>query len=640
MAASSDRTRVAAPPRRPLLIYDGDCGFCRLWIARWKEMTREAVDYAPSQEAAARFPDIPPEDFDRSVQLIEPDGSVFSGAEGVFRALAHGPRRGFPLWAYEHVPGAALVTEGAYEAVAGHRPFFSLLTRLVWGRSVEKPRYTISSGLFLRLVGIVYLAAFLSLWLQIDGLAGSDGILPAARFLDSVRSQTGGERYWFYPPLCWLDASDAFLNILCGGGAFLSVLVILGVAPAPCLFLLWLSYLSLTIVCREFLGFQWDNLLLETGFLAILAAPLGLRCGLALSREPPRLVQLLVRLLLFRLIFSSGVVKFASGDPNWRNFTALQYHYETQPIPNSLSWYMHQLPASFQKLSCTVTFFCELLVPLFVFAPRRLRYFAFAGIVGLQVLLELTGNYAFFNWLTIVLCVPLLDDSAWPGRWREKLAAGREVVRRPGSRGVGAAAAPRWPVWITAPLSIVIFIVGTVHLAGSFRKRIAWPRPVLALTSAISPLRSVNGYGLFMVMTTRRPEIIIEGSNDGKTWLPYEFKWKPGDLKRRPPWVAPHQPRLDWQMWFAALADYRSNPWFLDFLTRLLQGSPDVLALLERNPYPSSPPRYIRASIYDYRFTSWDERRPDGSWWLREYKGLYCPVVSLRRDPASPLGNR
>lgn len=268
--------RVATPPSKPLLVYDGDCKFCALWIRRWRQLTGDAVDYLPSQDPqiGARFPEIPREQFEKSVQLIEPAGEVHSGAEAVFRALARNPKWQWPLNFYESSPAFAKFTEGAYRLVANHRTAFSLATRFLWGRHVERPDYLLTRWIFLRALGIIYLIAFVSLWTQLSGLIGHNGILPADKLMSAARQQIsaagiGLDRFRELPTLCWFNSSDGFLEFQCGAGVVLAGLLILGIAPAPCLALLWILYLSLTTVCGDFLGYQWDNLLLEAGFLAI-----------------------------------------------------------------------------------------------------------------------------------------------------------------------------------------------------------------------------------------------------------------------------------------------------------------------------------------------------------------------------------
>ncbi|HKS97174.1 MAG TPA: lipase maturation factor family protein, partial [Terriglobia bacterium] len=406
----------------------------------------------------------------------------------------------------------------------------------------------------------------------------------------------------------------------------LALLVILGIATGPSLAAAWVFYLSLVTVGGDFMSFQWDILLLEAGFLGIFFAPWT---WLEPPWRPPRVsppsrtVLWLLRWLLFRLLFLSGTVKLQSGDPTWRHLTALEYHYYTQPLPTPIAWYMNQLPGWFQELSVVLVFAVEIGVPFLIFFPRRLRLTGAALMALLQILIALTGNYTFFNLLALVLCLLLLDDAFvarfLPRRLAERIAG--EASERPRRSGAACLA--------VAVLAVVILTASGAELAGRFLSPRAAPRPARHLLAWLEPFHLVNGYGLFAVMTTSRLEIIVQGSNDGVTWQDYEFKYKPGDVKRPPPWVAPNQPRLDWQMWFAALGRFQENPWFVNFMARLLEGSPDVLALLERNPFPTAPPRYVRALVYDYHFTDFAERRATGAWWHRELKAMYFPEVSL-----------
>jgi predicted DCC family thiol-disulfide oxidoreductase YuxK len=608
----------------PLLVYDGDCSFCRLWIARWQSYTGDRVEYAPFQEVAARFPQIPREDFARSLQLVMPGGAIYSAAHAVFRTLAYAPGQSGMLWAYRHLPGVASLSEWAYRVVAHHRDFFYKVTRLLWEKHLERPSFFISNWLFLRFLGVIYLIAFLSLSSQITGLIGRQGILPVGQYLEFVRSQIGIERYFYFPSLVWLNASDGFLRFLTLGGAGFSLLVILDIATLPVLIILFLFYLSLVTAGQSFMAFQWDALLLETGFLAILLAPSRLFPRFAKAAEPSKSVLWLFRLLLFRLMFSSGAAKLLSGDPAWRHLTALQFHYEAQPLPTPIAWYMNLLPAWFQTTSAGVMFFVELFVPFLIFAPRRPRHIAAGSLVFFQVLIGLTGNYTFFNLLTIALCLLLFDDAAL----RTLIS-----IRQPNlARGAGdTTGRPRVKRWLITPLAALLAVAGLLEIAELFLRN-QLPRLALALLAVLQPMRIINSYGLFAVMTTSRPEIIVEGSNDGETWTPYEFKYKPGDLRRAPPWIEPFQPRLDWQMWFAALGSYENQPWFVNLMLRLLQGAPEVLNLLGGNPFPHAPPHYVRALLDDYRFTDWVTKGEDGAWWRRKLRGVYFPVARLEEE--------
>ncbi len=618
----NSRFEVAAPPGRPLMLFDGDCGFCRLWIRRWHTATGDRIDYATSQDEGARFPEIPAGVFRRTVVLVEPDGVAYTGAEAVARARAHGTRGRWMLAAYERLPGARFAAESTYRFIAGHRTFFSRLTRFMWGPTVAKPSYVMSRNLLLRLMGIVYLIAFVSFWVQIDGLAGSDGILPASHWLDVVRAQTGPERLWRFPTLCWIDASDATLQLLCGAGAALATALALGVCPVICLALLWAAYLSLTTVSGVFLGYQWDNLLLESGFLMLFLAPRRWWCPIRYPRPPSRAGVVLMQWLVFRLYFSSGVVKLSSGDPVWRSLSALSFHYQTQPLPTWTAWYAHQLPASVQALCVASMFLIELGAPFLIVAPRRLRHGGALALLLLQAAIAATGNYGFFNILSAALLLILIDDAAWPARWHPH-PGGHPRRAQPGG-------ARRMAGWAVTALAVTIGLLGAMHLVGAFRLSPDWPAPLTRLARSAAPFRTVNGYGLFAVMTTTRHEIIVQGSEDGSTWRDYRFRWKPGDPQRAPGFTTPHMPRLDWQMWFAALGDYRSNPWLGAFLGKLLQGSPAVIGLLDGDPFEGHPPRYVRALVYDYRFTDPSQRRETGAWWIREPLGAYTPVLSLR----------
>jgi lipase maturation factor 1 len=506
---------------------------------------------------------------------------------------------------------------------------YDKVTRALWGDDLGPHSYILSRWLFLRLLGVVYFIAFLSFCIQLPALIGSNGILPTESFLDVVKSNLGIKAYWLVPTFAWFNAHDWFLEFLAVGGVFLSILIVFGILTMPMLVVSWIFYMSLVSAGQVFMSFQWDTLLLEVGFLAIFLAPFCVLPRLSRQSPPPSVILWLFRFLLFRLMFSSGFRKLSSGDPTWRNFTALDFHYYTQPLPTPIAWYMYQLPPWFHKFSVGFMFFVELVIPFFIFAPRRLRFIAAGGIIFLQLLIAFTGNYTFFNLLSIALCVLLIDDAFLQKFFPKKMrVATADTKHLPGESrstfsykqlGIGLVAG-------------TIFFLGSIQLAGVIVKYQTLPNIFQKALLWISPLRIVNNYGLFEVMTTSRPEIIIEGSDDGQNWLEYEFKYKPGDLKKSPPWVAPYQPRLDWQMWFAALGNYQQNPWFINLTARLLQGSPDVIRLLEKSPFSTRPPNYLRAVLYEYRFTDLHTRRATGDWWQRELKGLYLPPVSVNRD--------
>jgi predicted DCC family thiol-disulfide oxidoreductase YuxK len=626
-AAEQVPNQAASVVSRPLLLFDGDCGFCRYWVARLRSVTRGRVDFAPAQEQAARFPQIPSEAWKRSVQLITTDGNVYRGAEAVFRLLAYAPEERWQLAIYHRLPGVRLLSEWGYRQVEAHRDFCFKLTRFALGRIPEPSSFYLSRWVFLRLLGLIYVISFLSLRAQILGLLGARGILPASDFLRAVQANFGSAGYRLFPTLAWFGAGDASLKLLCTAGAVSALLVVVGVASGPALVVCWAVYLSIVTVGRDFLSFQWDILLLESGFLAIFFAswrPLESPWG-AGSLRPPRTVLWLLRWLLFRLMFLSGSVKLLSGDPAWRKLTALEYHYWTQPIPTPVAWYAAQLPDWFQKISVVGVFAVELGIPFLVFAPRRIRGMGALSMIAFQCMIALTGNYAFFNLLAITLCLLLLDDAFW-----------RRLLPKRLTERIGPSDSPASPRLsgriVRAALAVIVLVISASEMLNTFNESTAVPLLAERLVEMQQPFYLANSYGLFAVMTTSRLEIVIEGSNDGETWLPYEFKYKPGALARRPPWVAPYQPRLDWQMWFAALGSYRETRWFVNFLVRLLQGSPEVIGLLAKNPFPAAPPRYIRAEGFEYRFTNFAGRCATGDWWQRETKGEYFPEASLHKE--------
>lgn len=480
----------------------------------------------------------------------------------------------------------------------------------------ERPTWGIGAWLFLRALGFVSLAAFVSLWVQVHGLVGARGILPLAPWLDAVRERMGGAPWADAPTLFWLGASDRALDLACGAGVACSLLLVAGLAQPLAIAGAWACYLSLTVACRDFLTFQWDLLLLECLLLALFLAPLALAARR--PHEPPAIARWLLWWLLFRLMFMSGVVKLTSGDPSWRDLTAMRYHHETQPIPAPLAWYLHHLPLWVHRATTFATFVVELALPFLILGPRRARRAAALAFIGLQAFISLSGNYGFFNLLTAALCLLLLDDAAFPQRLRSRLTPPAEA--RPPRR---------WPPWLLAPAAGVVLLVTCVHACDRFDLAVPWPRPVTVAVQALAPFRSLNGYGLFAVMTKMRPQVVIQGSDDGVVWHEYQLPHWPGDPRRRPEYFQPHMPRLDWRLWFASLGSFRQSPWFAGVARGLLEGSPDVLALFATNPFPDRPPRYIRARLYDYHFSLPEERARTGFWWMRRDQGDWLPAVSL-----------
>jgi predicted DCC family thiol-disulfide oxidoreductase YuxK len=598
--------------KRPVLVFDGDCGFCRRWIDRWRHVTGERVEYAPSQEVASRFPQAKTRDFETAVQLFEVDGRRSSGAEAVFRALAYAPGKSWPLRAYLRIPGVRAVAEWFYRRVARNRVVFSWLTYWLWGDRLAPPTYELARRLFVRLMGVAYLAAFVSFGAQARGLVGENGILPAARFLERVReAYPDASRFLLLPTLGWLGAGDTALIAFSVLGAAASAGVIAGLAPGAFLSACWVLYLSIVSLGGIFLGYQWESLLLEAGFLSVFFAARG-----------SRPFHFLLKWLLFRLMFSSGVVKLLSGDESWRALRALDVHYETQPLPSWIGYLAHQLPEAVNAASTALMFAIELGAPFLIFAPARPRLVAFLALAGLQVLIALTGNYAYFNLVSFGLCLLLLEDAqlsrVLPRRLAKRWKPRPARERAPGLARTGA----------VAVAAALLFAGSTARFAGTIGLGSWVPGVLSRLAAPMEQLRLVSGYGLFAVMTTERHEITIEGSHDQKEWKAYALPWKPNDAYSRPRFVAPHQPRLDWQLWFSALTTWDSHPWFRSFLSRLLEGRPEVLGLLAHDPFAGNPPRFVRATIRRFRFTGLRERWETGRWWNVGEARPYSPVLT------------
>ena len=599
---------------RPTLIFDGDCGICRTWVDYWGQLTSDRVVYRPYQEAGKDFAHIPLAEFKRAMQLVEPDGKTYAGAAATFRLLTYAPARSWWWWLYRYLPGFAPLTEGAYSFLSKRRGLLSNITHVLWGRTLEPESYALVSWLFLRGLGAIYLSAFVSLGVQILGLVGHDGISPLDRYLPAAHGAWGTAAHWRLPTLFWLDQSDTLLVAGTVIGAVLAALVMLDRFVRPALIALFALYLSYTYAGQLFLNFQWDQLLLESGFLAIFLT------------GGTRIVVWLYRLLVFRFLFLAGVVKLVSGDPTWRNLTALKYHFWTEPLPTPLAWYAAQLPDWLLSALTGLTLVIELAIVFMIFLPRRPR--AIAGVLALafQLAIVLTGNYNFFNLLTMLLCLFLFDD-----RQIRRVLPSRLVswvcqrAPRPGRR---AAVLATLLALIAIPVGLNLI---WLPLAGSNLPFAGW------LTEAIAPYAIVNPYGVFAVMTTTRPEIIVEGSDDGQSWREYVFPYKAGPTDRPLKWNIPHQPRLDWQLWFAAFEGAGQNRWIEGLLLRLLQGSPQVLSLLAANPFPEHPPKFVRALLYDYRYSDASLRARTGEVWVRRLQGVYFPQVSL--EDFSPVAN-
>ena len=592
---------------KPVLIYDGRCGFCRIWLNYWQALLGGSIGYAASQDLTAEeFPQLDREALKSAVFLVLPDNTTFRGAHAVFRSLAPvALRYRLLLWLYESVGLFRTTTDALYAWIAHHRDLCYHLTALTFGKTILPHRFQITEFLFLRALGIIYGFAFGSLSTQILGLMGDHGILHASTTLEAMHQALGRRAYWDAPTLLWLNISDQTMSWCCGLGVFFALLLAVNVLPRLSAALCFVLYLSIASVGQPFTLFQWDALLLETGFLAIFS-------GI------PWLVWV-YRFLVFRLMFESGIVKLLSGDPNWENLHALRFHFMTQPLPNPLAWYVHHFQPWLLDSLTGWTLVIELVAPFLLFMPRRIRQVGAKFLIALQLCIALTGNYAYFNLLTLALLIWAFDDQTFKGiamplKWLRPSLQLTFWTRFRALRVVAAGV-----------LAVVVFLGATQvvsflapDLAGRLSAPLAWT----------APFQVVNSYGLFAVMTTTRPEIVFEGSNDQQTWEEYELPYKPGDVHRGLPVIAPLQPRLDWQLWFAALSNERQEPWVGVVALRLLQGEPQVVRLFSNVPF-QSPPRYIRAQRYLYWFTTSQERVQTGNLWNRRPIGPYLPTLSL-----------
>lgn len=616
---------------RPVLLWDADCGFCRRWVERVGYRVGERIEIASYQSSRDRFPELDEAALARAAHLVEPDGAVRVGADAILRANALAGGRQPLLWLYQRVAGVRWLIDRIYAWVAAHRPLVSRAAQRLVGPDFLPRQYRLTRWLALRLLGLVAVSAFVSLWLQVEGLAGEHGIVPAELVLDAV-ARAGGDSWAGdlvrAPTLAWIDASGSSLRLLCALGAAAGLLLLLDVAPGPMVLACYALYLSLVTVCGPFLPFQWDTLLLEVLVAALFLAPWRLRPRLQTDREPSWVGVWMMRLLVFKLMIMSGLVKLY-GDPSWRELGALDDHFFTQPIPTWTAYYAHHAGDTLHAIGTAVTLVVELALPWLVFAPRLLRRWFFAGTAALMVAIAATGNYGFFNLLTLAIAVMLLDDAMLarlvPRRWRSRVPDPSQQPPRP----------RRYTAIVCAVLAVPILAIGATYARAGLDRSYR-PGPVMGpLVEHTRGFYLARSYGLFAGMTHTRPEIVIEGSRDGRTWHAYRLPYKVQDLDEVPGFAGPHMPRLDWQMWFAALAPCERSPWMHRLFERLLEGSPPVRALFEHDPFGDVPPRFVRSFVYQYSFAGDDRLGHDGveqgRWFRRQMVDLYCPMATLSR---------
>jgi hypothetical protein len=523
--------------------------------------------------------------------------------------------------------------------------------------------------IFLRALGIIYFSAFFSLLFQINGLMGPDGVLPAQRYLSAVAESFGAARYWYAPTLFWFSSSSTALMAVTWVGLAASVIASLNVWPRVSFGICFVCFLSFVTATDVFSMYQSDGMLLEAGFIALFFAPRGIWPGWGADDAPSRASEFLLKWEWFRIYFESGMVKLLSGDVEWRNFTAMDEYYQNGPLPTWIGWYVEHLPHWFHAATVAGTLALELALVFLLFFPRRIRLICFFIVTPWEMGVILTANYTFLNYLVLALGFLLLDDRAvaWliPARFRLReetrdaeserveelplsiLAVGeaslvtadletaepetqepvgaesrlqRNLGRAVGEtwRGVGLATAALMLTWVAYDTTAEMIGIPFGHV----------PLPTTPIT-ALEPFRIANQYGLFAVMTRGRYEIEFQGSNDGTNWVAYPFRNKPQAVNEAPRIYAPYQPRFDWNLWFASLGDWQQNQMVPLTEERLLAGSPAVLSLFRSNPFAQAPPKYARAVLWQYWFTTAEEKRSTGNWWRREYLGLYAPELTL-----------
>jgi hypothetical protein len=490
----------------------------------------------------------------------------------------------------------------------------------------------------LRALGFIYFSAFLSLIFQIRGEIGPEGVLPASEYLQTVSRAIGSGRFWYAPSLFWISSGPHMLMAVTWAGLIASVLLFLNFWPRGMLVICFVCFLSFVTASSDFSMYQSDGMLLEAGFIALFFAPPGFRPGLARNHPSARTAYFLLLWEWFRIYFESGAVKLLSHDIEWRDLTAMDEYYQNGPLPTWVGWYVQHLPHRFHAFSAGATLVLELGLVWMMFLPRRWRIVLFFIVTPWEIGVILTANYCFLNYLVLVLGILLLDDQFLERfvlrRWAEKLRATPPLKDAKDSKKDSpvhsdiihpvralklslTSALLGWNFYVTTMLLIWMF--WPIHLPTS---------PVAVL----EPFRIANRYGLFAVMTRGRYEIEFQGSSDGTTWTTYPFRFKPQDPSKPPGIYAPYHPRFDWNLWFASLTEWRESPIVPGTEERLLTGSRDVLALFAGNPFPNGPPKQVRAVLWQYWFTTMDEKRATGMWWNRKLLGLYAPTLELGPD--------
>jgi hypothetical protein len=527
-----------------------------------------------------------------------------------------------------------------------------MLSRLAWPLA-PSPNHLIPRWIVLRGLGLIYFSAFYSCAFQIQGLIGPNGILPVSGYLHELAQHfTGPELYWYAPTLLWFANGTRALTALWAVGMAASVLLFFNIWPRGMLAACFVAFLSFITAAQDFSSYQSDGMLLEAGFIAWFFAPPGFRPGLGAARPPSWLSYFLLQWEWFRIYFESGLVKILSGDPEWRHLTALDEYYQNGPLPTWIGWYVERLPHWFHAATAGGTLALELVVVWMMFLPRRWRIVLFSIVTPWEIGIILTANYAFLNYLVLLLGVLLLEDrllapivEKLPGiRFGFTTGAPMKTIGVQKSHSSSAptetAAAESWFARVRAPMRTAGmvaegFLLGWIFYATTaLLISILMPRnpPPMAPATLLEPFRIANRFGLFAVMTRGRYEIEFQGTRDGKMWIAYPFRYKPQDPRAAPGIYAPYQPRFDWNLCFASLEPWRANPWVLNVQEQLLRNDPAVLSLFAGNPFGGEPPAQVRTVLWQYWFSSAEEKHTQGVWWRRELRGLFSPTIEREPD--------
>lgn len=596
---------------KPLLIFDETCGFCNRCVSYWKLFTTSKIDYVSYQIASSWVSEEQRSDFQTAVHFIDQYGRSFKGAEAVFKLFSYtSGLKKYYIYLYQKSRFFAFIAEWVYKRVANNRSIFSFLSKLFYGDSFRPDTFLNSSILFFKGLGLVYLIAFISLLVQVKGLFLSSGLTPFSASMASHMS------FFAKPSLFLFNSSDVFIMTVLWVGIGLSVGLTLGYFPLIITSFLWFIYLSFVNSGQVFMSFQWDVLLLELSFLAIFLYPYFTSHVSKFTRMSS-LFHFLIKVLLFRVLFFSGLVKVLSGDSSWLSFTALQSHFYTQPLPHMMSWLAFQLPEVLKRFLSGGVLVFELFFAWLLFFPRRCRHFS-VWLIGLfMITIMVTGNYGFFNILVCVLCVLFISDKSLPFLLNRFLGTQKAFYKQGDSNY----------------RSVFIVVLGSLLLVTTvcFELQRITSFKLPNVVNTLYPFHIVNRYGLFAIMTMERLELDIQGSNDGVTWLSYKFRFKPNSVFDYPKFVLPHQPRLDWQCWFVALRPYSSSSWINVLIKDLFEGNDAVLGLFATVPF-KSPPKYIRILSSNRVFSSIKDYQETGMWWIDNEINAYTPIFEFKKS--------